>query len=199
MIKRLFDIFFSISGIIILFPILLVISLIVVFRSKGRVFFIQTRVGKNNRDFKLIKFRTMIPNASKEGLITTGDKDSRITPEGLFLRKYKLDELPQLFNILAGSMSFVGPRPEVRKYVNLYDQDQKKVLTVKPGLTDYASLEYINEGKLLEGQENPETIYIKEIMPAKLALNLRYIAERSLSTDIKIILKTIGKIFSKDQ
>lgn len=133
--------------------------------------------------------------SSKAGLLTVGGKDSRISRVGYFLRKYKLDELPQLLNILKGDMSFVGPRPEVRKYVNLYNENQKKVLDVKPGLTDYASLEYINENEILGKAENPEKLYIEEIMPAKLKLNLKYISEKGFITNLKIILKTFRKIF----
>ncbi len=136
----------------------------------------------------------MKPGSSKAGLLTVGGKDSRISRVGYFLRKYKLDELPQLFNILKGDMSIVGPRPEVRKYVELYNENQKKVLKVKPGLTDYASLKFINENEILGKAENPEKLYIEEIMPAKLKLNLKYISEKGLITDLKIILKTIKRI-----
>ncbi|MFI5164027.1 MAG: sugar transferase, partial [Bacteroidia bacterium] len=145
--------------------------------------------------FSLVKFRTMKKESDKKSLLTVGEKDPRITNFGYFLRKYKIDELPQLFNVLAGDMSLVGPRPEVRKYVEMYNEEQKKVLAVKPGITDYASIKYSNENKILSGSENPEEHYIKEIMPAKLNMNLKYIAERGFVTDVKIILKTIGKIF----
>jgi lipopolysaccharide/colanic/teichoic acid biosynthesis glycosyltransferase len=162
--------------------------------SKGNVFFRQVRVGKNNRDFSIIKFRTMVPGSDKSGLLTAGDQDSRITRVGRFLRKYKLDELPQLFNILDGKMSLVGPRPEVRKYVDMYNEQQKNVLKVKPGLTDYASLEYFSEGELLATHENPEKYYVEVIMPAKLKLNLKYIKQSNLLTDLKIIFRTLSKI-----
>ena len=196
MIKRIFDILFSLQGLIFLLPVFIIIALIIVFDSKGGVFYFQNRVGKNNRDFKLIKFRTMFSNSEKKGLITVGDKDSRITKTGIWLRKYKIDELPQLFNILIGDMSFVGPRPEVRKYVDLYNERQKRVLTVKPGLTDYASLEYINESEILGGFSDPEKAYIEKIMPAKSELNLKYIREQGLITDIKILYKTLTNIFN---
>ena len=163
--------------------------------SKGGVFFFQMRVGKNNRDFRLIKFRTMFSNSERKGLLTVGNTDSRITKAGKWLRKYKVDEFPQLLNILKGEMSFVGPRPEVRKYVDLYNYGQMKILSVRPGLTDYASLEYINENEILERYDKPEKVYIEKIMPEKLALNIKYIDEKGFFTDLKIMLKTIKTIF----
>jgi lipopolysaccharide/colanic/teichoic acid biosynthesis glycosyltransferase len=193
--KRLFDIIASFIGIIVLSPVLLLISLAVVLTSGFPVFYLQTRVGKNNIDFKLFKFRSMANNSDKKGLLTVGGRDPRITSVGYFLRKFKLDELPQLFNVLFGTMSLVGPRPEVRKYVDMYNEEQKKVLSVQPGITDYASLDYINENELLAKSQNPEETYIKEVMPAKLQLNLKYINEAGLATDLKLIFKTIGKIF----
>ncbi|MBN2778549.1 MAG: sugar transferase [Bacteroidales bacterium] len=192
--KRLFDICFSFFGLVFLFPWLLLISIIIVLDSKGGVFYRQVRVGKNSKDFKIFKFRTMRPNSDKAGLLTVGSRDNRVTKVGYFLRKYKLDELPQLINVLVGDMSFVGPRPEVRKYVDMYDAEQLKVITVKPGITDYASIEYSNENDLLAKSDNPEKTYIEEVMPAKLKLNLKYIEEAGLATDVKIIFKTIGKI-----
>ncbi len=196
MLKRLFDIVFSLAGIIILSPLLLLIALIVGLSSKGGVFFLQSRVGKNNSDFKLFKFRTMQVNADKKGLLTVGGRDPRITGAGIYLRKYKFDELPQLLNVLAGTMSFVGPRPEVRKYVDLYNEEQKQVLKIKPGITDYASLEYFSENDLLAKSADPEQTYINEIMPAKLALNNKYIIDQSLLVDFKIIVRTLLKIVS---
>ena len=195
MAKRLFDIIFSITGIIILSPFLLLISIVIILTSAGGAFYRQVRVGKNSKEFKLIKFRTMRAGADKSGQLTVGMRDSRITVIGYYLRKYKLDELPQLFNVFIGDMSFVGPRPEVPRYVALYDAEQKTVLIVKPGITDYASIVYSEENELLAKAENPEELYITKVMPAKLKLNLRYINEMSLATDLKIILKTIGKIF----
>lgn len=194
MIKRIFDIFFSFVGIIILLPLFLIISSLILFSSKGGVLYKQTRVGRKNRDFTLLKFRTMFTNSDKKGLLTVGLSDKRVTKVGKYLRKYKLDELPQLLNILKGEMSFVGPRPEVRKYVNLYNHEQIKVLDVKPGLTDYASIEYMDESDLLAQSNNPEQTYIQAIMPAKLKLNFKYIENISLMTDISILLKTLRHI-----
>ena len=193
--KRLFDIIASLVGIIILSPVFILMSILVAITSGFPVFYLQSRVGKANHDFKVFKFRTMFNNADQKGLLTVGGHDTRITPVGYFLRKYKLDELPQLFNVLFGSMSLVGPRPEVRKYVDMYNDEQKKVLSVQPGITDYASLDYINENDLLAKSQNPEETYIKEVMPAKLQLNLKYIQEAGLGTDLKLIFKTIGKVF----
>ena len=196
LLKRLFDIVCSFIGIVILLPVFIVISLFVMLDSRGGIFYRQVRVGKNNKDFFLLKFRTMQTGADKKGLLTVGSKDSRVTRVGYYLRKYKLDELPQLFNVLFGSMSLVGPRPEVRKYVDLYNKEQQQVLSVKPGITDYASIEYANENEILAKAENPEQTYINEIMPHKLLLNLKYIHEQGFVTDVKIIFKTIGKIVS---
>ena len=194
--KRLFDILASLIGLILLSPFLILISFAIVITSGFPVFYLQTRVGKNNVDFKLFKFRSMANNSDKKGLLTVGGRDPRITPVGYILRRFKLDELPQLFNVLFGNMSLVGSRPEVRKYVDMYNEEQKKVLSVQPGITDYASLDYINENELLAKSSNPEETYIKEVMPAKLQLNLKYINEAGLGTDLKIIFKTIGKIFT---
>ena len=195
-IKRLFDIIASLIGIIILSPVLLLISLFIVFESGFPILYRQKRVGKDNKDFFLLKFRSMNNGADKKGLLTIGEKDSRITRVGYYLRKYKLDELPQLLNVLTGNMSIVGPRPEVRKYVDLYSDEQKKVLSVKPGITDYASMEYTNENEILAKSTEPEQLYIEEVMPKKLFLNQKYIQEMGLITDIKIIFKTISKIIS---
>ncbi len=194
MLKRLFDILFSSIGLIILSPFFIIISVIIVLDSSGKIFFKQSRVGKNNKDFFLFKFRTMHDNAESAGLLTIGNSDKRITNSGRNLRKYKLDELPQLFNVLGGSMSIVGPRPEVRKYVDMYSEEQLNVLRIKPGLTDYASLEYINESEILAEAGDPEQKYIDEIMPAKLQLNLKYINEMSFLTDINIIFRTLLRI-----
>jgi len=194
MIKRCFDILSSLLVLILLSPFFLLLCLAIVVDSRGGIFFTQKRVGKNNRDFKLYKFRSMVSNAERSGQLTVGANDLRITRVGAFIRKYKLDEFPQLINIIKGDMSIVGPRPEVRKYVDLYNEEQMKVLSVRPGLTDYASLEYINENEILGKASDPEKVYIEEIMPAKLQLNLRYIREQGLNTDLKIIFRTIGKI-----
>ncbi|MBO7225561.1 MAG: sugar transferase [Bacteroidales bacterium] len=189
--KRLFDITASFFGIIILSPLLIFIGLWVGLSSKGGVFYKQIRVGKNNKDFKLYKFRSMRVNSDKQGLLTVGSKDSRITKAGYFIRKYKIDELPQLFNVLKGDMSFVGPRPEVRRYVDLYSKEQMKVLSVRPGITDPASIKYRNENDILSSASNPEEYYIQHIMPDKLKINIDYINTQTFIKDIKIIFQTI--------
>ncbi len=194
MLKRLFDIVATLVGIIILLPFFIVICIVMIVSCGFPLFYLQTRVGKNGKDFKLFKFRTMHLDADKKGLLTVGGRDPRVTSIGYYLRKYKLDELPQLFNVLFGTMSLVGPRPEVRKYVDLYTKEQQQVLSVKPGITDFASLEYINENDLLAKSDNPEKTYIEEIMPAKLALNMKYIQQQGILVDFKIILNTIFKI-----
>lgn len=189
--KRLFDITASFFGLIILSPILIPIALWVGLSSKGGVFYTQIRVGKNNKDFKLYKFRSMRVNSDKQGLLTVGSKDNRITKAGYFIRKYKIDELPQLLNVLKGDMSFVGPRPEVRRYVEMYNEEQKQVLKVRPGITDPASIKYRNENDLLSKAEDPEQYYITNIMPDKLRINIDYINKRTFLKDIKIIIQTI--------
>ena len=189
--KRLFDITASFFGIIILSPLLIFIGLWVGLSSKGGVFYKQIRVGKNNKDFKLYKFRSMRVNSDKQGLLTVGSKDSRITKAGYFIRKYKIDELPQLFNVLKGDMSFVGPRPEVRRYVDLYSKEQMKVLSVRPGITDPASIKYRNENDILSSASNPEEYYIQHIMPDKLQINIDYINTQTFIKDSKIIFQTI--------
>ena len=194
--KRLFDIFFSLIGLIILSPILLLICLLIILDSKGGIFFKQIRVGKGNKDFNIFKFRTMKTDSEKKGFLTIGNKDNRITKVGYYLRKYKLDEFPQLINVLKGDMSIVGPRPEVRKYVDMYNEQQLKVLSVRPGLTDFASIEYINESEILSKSDKPEETYINEIMPAKLNINLNYINKKSFLTDCIIITRTFIKIIS---
>jgi len=173
MLKRLFDIVFSIIILIVLFPLFLIISLWIIIDDGFPVFYLQERIGKDFKPFKLIKFRTMYKDADKKGLLTVSSKDNRITPSGYYLRKFKLDELPQFINVLKGEMSIVGPRPEVKKYVELYNDEQKKVLSVKPGITDEASLKYIDENDVLARSENPEWTYINEVMPEKLKINLQ--------------------------
>ncbi len=196
MIKRMFDIIFSFLGLILLLPLLLLIALLIKLESKGSLFYLQTRVGKHNKDFKIFKFRTMFVGSDQKGLLTLGDRDPRITKTGFFLRKYKLDELPQLINVFIGNMSFVGPRPEVRKYVNYYSQEDLIILSVKPGITDYASIVYRNEAELLKGVNNPEQFYIETIMPEKIKWNKKYINSHNLLTDFKIIFKTSQIIIS---
>lgn len=194
--KRLFDLVFSIIGIICLIPILLITSLLIHLTSKGGVFYRQVRVGKNNIDFKILKFRTMKVASDKLGLLTVGNKDPRVTKVGYYLRKYKLDELPQLFNVFIGEMSFVGPRPEVRKYVDLYSKNQLGVLKVKPGITDLASIKFRNENELLSVQNDPDNYYIDVIMPKKIEINLNYLLKRNLIKDIGIIIQTFKAIFN---
>lgn len=194
--KRIFDIFFSVLGLVIAFPILLALAIMVKIDSKGPVFYKQTRVGLNNTDFKIYKFRTMRVNSDQLGLLTIGDRDPRVTSIGYVLRKFKLDELPQLINVLIGNMSFVGPRPEVRKYVNLYSKSDLEILSVKPGITDYASIKFRNEAEIMRKSESPEDVYINEIMPEKIRLNKIYVKEQSLFTDIKIIFSTFAAIIS---
>ncbi|MBX7093457.1 MAG: sugar transferase [Flavobacteriales bacterium] len=195
--KRIFDIVSSLVVLLVLSPFFILLAIAIVVDSRGGVFYRQIRVGRNGREFGLYKFRSMVSHADKKGELTVGKKDSRITRVGAFIRKYKLDEFPQLINIIKGDMSIVGPRPEVPRYVNLYSQEQKKVLSVRPGLTDFASLEYINENELLGKSADPERTYIDEIMPAKLELNLKYIREQGMLTDLKIIFRTLFKIFRK--
>lgn len=190
---RFLDIFFSLFGLIILLPFLLIIGICIKIESRGNALFKQLRVGKNNKDFHLYKFRSMRIDAEKSGLLTVG-QDSRITKIGRFIRKYKIDELPQLFNVLIGDMSLVGPRPEVRKYVDLYNDEQRKILSVRPGITDFASIYYVDENRLLGMSENPEKTYIEEIMPNKIKQNIRFIESPSVSNYFKVILLTIRKI-----
>lgn len=196
MIKRFFDIVFSMAGIVLLSPVLLILWLLIRTGSKGPALFKQNRVGIHNHDFTLLKFRTMYADAEKRGQLTVGMRDPRITPVGYYLRKFKLDELPQLFNVLRGDMSLVGPRPEVRRYVDLYNAEQMKVLTVRPGITDFASIIYFKENEILGKAADPEQTYIREIMPEKLRINLEYVRDQSLKTDVYIIFKTIFKIIS---
>ena len=192
-IKRIFDIVASGLGIIVLSPILLIIALIIKKESDGPVFFKQIRVGEKGRNFEILKYRTMVVDAEKMGRQITVGNDNRITKIGGFLRKYKLDELPQLINVFKGDMSLVGPRPEVPRYVNMYNEEQRKVLDVKPGITDLASIRYRDENELLGTAEDPDDMYINTIMPDKLALNLEYINKSNVFFDIYIILKTIVK------
>lgn len=194
MIKRLFDFVFSLFGLIFISPLLIIIAVFIKLNSKGPIFYKQIRVGKNNKDFKIFKFRTMHVNADKSGLLTVGGRDPRITSIGFYLRKYKLDELSQLINVFIGDMSFVGPRPEVRKYVDLYNDNQKKVLLVKPGITDLASIEFRNENDILSEQKDPNQYYVDVIMPKKLEINLKYIAQRSFLKDFHVIINTFRAI-----
>lgn len=193
-IKRLFDIGASSIGLILLSPILILIAICIKLDSKGPVFFKQIRVGKNKELFKIYKFRTMVTDAEKLGKQITIGNDTRITKVGTFIRTCKLDELPQLINVLNGDMSLVGPRPEVPKYVELYDDYQEQILLVQPGITDYASIEFRNESEILGESENPESKYINDIMPYKIELNIKYIKNISLYEDLKLITRTIKAI-----
>ena len=192
--KRLFDIVFSLALIVVLLPVGFVVSIWIVLDDFGSPFFVQQRVGLGGKNFGLLKFRSMRKNAESKGQLTVGMKDNRITRSGYFIRKYKIDELPQLVNVFLGEMSVVGPRPEVPKYVSLYNEEQQNVLSIKPGITYFASIEYVRENELLSASSDPEKTYIEEIMPAKLELNLRYLREQSFLTDMKIILQTIKAI-----
>jgi lipopolysaccharide/colanic/teichoic acid biosynthesis glycosyltransferase len=196
-IKRIVDLLFSTVGIIVLFPIVGLVAILVKTDSMGPVFYRQKRVGKNGQLFDLFKFRTMHVDADRLASITIGSRDPRITRVGYILRKYKLDELPQLFNVWRGDMSLVGPRPELKKFVDLYNSEQRKVISIKPGITDLASIRFRNESALLEGKPDPIQFYIEKIMPLKLQLNLEYIQTQSFMLDIKIIFLTIFSIFRK--
>lgn len=188
--KRLFDILISGLGLLALSPLFVIVAVWIKIDSRGPVFYRQTRVGKGNKDFHLLKFRSMVSDADKSGLLTVGGHDSRVTRAGYFIRKYKLDELPQLINVFLGDMSLVGPRPEVRKYVDMYTPEQLHVLDIRPGITDAASIKYRNENDLLAAADNPEQYYIDVIMPDKLRINLEYVAHHSLIGDLKLIFDT---------
>ncbi|MCF8336036.1 MAG: sugar transferase [Bacteroidales bacterium] len=191
---RVIDIVFSLIGILVFSPLLLIISVLILLDSPGGVLFKQRRVGKRGKDFILYKFRTMYKDSGKKGLLTVSSNDKKITGIGYFLRKYKLDELPQLINVLKGDMSIVGPRPEVRKYVNFYDEEQKEILNVRPGITDLASLVYFNENDILEDLEEPEKYYIDHIMPHKIELNMKFKNNPSLSNYFRVIFRTLCTI-----
>ena len=191
---RFCDIVLSCLGLLLLSPLFVVVAVWIVIDNPGPVFYRQQRVGKDGKDFGLLKFRSMRIGADKGSLITIGEHDSRITRAGYYIRKYKLDELPQLWNVLTGDMSLVGPRPEVRRYVDMYTDEQRQVLTVRPGITDYASIDYIDENRILAQAEDPDRTYIEEILPAKIALNMRYIKHQTLGEYMKIIFLTLAKI-----
>ena len=189
--KRVMDIAISAAALCVLWPVFLLIALAIVIDDPGPVFYRQVRVGRGGRPFRIFKFRTMVVDADKKGLSITVGRDSRITRVGAFLRKTKLDELAQLLNVLCGQMSFVGPRPEVPRYVELYTPYQRQVLLVRPGITDYASIAYRNENDLLAGAKDPERMYIETVMPDKIELNMKYLREISPLADVRLILKTI--------
>lgn len=191
---RFFDIVLSSIGLIILSPLFLALYLLIRIESKGGGFYSQERIGKGGIPFKLYKFRSMRTGSDKKGLITVGEKDARITKTGYYLRKYKLDELPQLWNVFVGDMSLVGPRPEVKKYTDLYTETQRKVLDVRPGITDWASIKYVDENKILGKANNPDEAYVKIIMPSKIKLNMIYIQHQTLGEYFKIIFTTFKNI-----
>lgn len=195
--KRLFDIVAGGLGLLILSPLFLVLAVWIRLDSEGPVFYRQTRVGRHNRDFRIFKFRSMREGADKQGLITVGGHDPRITRSGYFIRRYKLDELPQLINVFLGDMSLVGPRPEVRKYVDMYTPEQMHVLDVRPGITSLASIRYRNENELLDKADDPDRFYIDVIMQDKLAIDLEYVRQASFWYDIKLIIRTFWEIVSK--
>lgn len=175
-------------------PFLLVVYLLIRLESKGGGFYTQERTGRWGKPFLLYKFRSMRIGSDKKGLITVGERDRRITKMGYFVRRYKIDELPQLWNVLKGDMSLVGPRPEVKKYTDLYDDEQKKVLRIKPGITDWASIKYVDENRILGEAENPDETYVKVIMPSKIALNMIYINNHNVKEYFKIIFATLSNI-----
>lgn len=192
--KRLFDIIASGLGLIVLSPLFAVLAVWIKADSRGPVFYRQTRVGRNNRDFRLYKFRSMRPDSDKLGLITVGGHDPRVTRSGYYIRKYKLDEFPQLINVFIGDMSLVGPRPEVRKYVDMYTPEQMRVLSVRPGITSLASIRYRNENDILAAAEDPDRCYIEQVMPDKLAIDLEYVDRATLWNDIRLIFSTFREI-----
>lgn len=196
MIKRLFDFISSFIGLVLLSPLLIFISIWIRRDSKGPVFYRGLRVGKNGQPLRIFKFRTMVENADKIGGPSSPEDDPRITRTGKFLRKYKLDELPQLMNVLKGEMSLVGPRPEVPSEVETYSEEEKKILSIRPGITDLASLKFHNEGEILKGSSDPHQTYREKIRPEKLRLALHYVHNHSFLTDLKIILKTLKTILS---
>lgn len=191
---RFFDILFSIIGLVLLSPLFTVLYFLIRLESQGGGFYSQERIGKNGKPFKLFKFRSMRIGSDKKGLITIGEKDNRITKTGFILRKYKLDELPQLWNVFIGDMSLVGPRPEVKKYTDLYTEEQKQVLQVRPGITDWASIKYVDENKILGESKDPDDAYVNLIMPNKIKLNMVYIQHQTLGEYFKIIFTTFKKI-----
>lgn len=191
---RFFDILFSIIGLVLLSPLFTVLYLLIRIESQGGGFYSQERIGKNGKPFKLFKFRSMRIGSDKKGLITIGEKDNRITKTGFILRKYKLDELPQLWNVFIGDMSLVGPRPEVKKYTDLYTEEQKQVLQVRPGISDWASIKYVDENKILGESKDPDDAYVNLIMPNKIKLNMVYIQHQTLGEYFKIIFTTFKEI-----
>lgn len=197
--KRLFDVVFALIGLILFAPVIIVLSILIKLNSRGSIYYRGARTGKGNKAFRIYKFRTMVANAEAIGGPSTSDGDARITSIGLFMRKFKLDELPQLINVLKGEMSFVGPRPEVKYYTDQYTEIEKAILTVRPGITDWASLANSDEGAILAKYDDPDKAYEEIIRPQKLKLQLKYVRERSFLKDIDIILKTVRTIFERGE
>jgi lipopolysaccharide/colanic/teichoic acid biosynthesis glycosyltransferase len=193
-VKRIFDIVCSLFILVLFLPVGIFIAIWISLESKGGVFYRQERIGKNGSQFRILKFRSMRKDADKSGKLTVGMRDPRITRSGYFIRKYKLDEFPQFINVLKGEMSIVGPRPEVKEYTDLYTIEQRKILSVKPGITDYASLEYFKENEILGSSDDPEKTYIEQVMPAKIALNLKYIQNPGIVQDMTIMWRTFLKL-----
>ena len=191
---RIFDILLATLGLVILSPLLIFVYVAIVLESRGGGFYRQERTGRYGKPFRLIKFRSMYVNADKHGLITVGGHDNRITRVGYYIRKYKIDELPQLINVVMGDMSIVGPRPEVKKYTDLYTDEQRKILDIRPGITDYASIKYVDENEILGTSDNPERTYIEHIMPDKIKLNMIYISQNGIKEYFKIIFLTLTNI-----
>jgi len=192
--KRLFDVVFSFVGLAVLSPLILLVAVLIKLDSPGPVFYRGVRVGRGGEPFRMFKFRTMVVNADKIGGPSTADDDPRITRVGRFLRKLKLDEVPQLINVLKGDMSLVGPRPEVQHYVDMFTEEERAILSVRPGITDWASLWNSDEGAILAGAEDPEQAYMELIRPTKLRLQLKYVRERSFGVDLRILMKTLGAV-----
>lgn len=192
--KRIFDILVSLIILSLFLPIGIVMAVWILLESKGGVFYRQERIGKHGIPFKMLKFRSMRKDADKAGKLTVGMRDPRITNSGYFLRKFKLDEFPQFINVLKGEMSIVGPRPEVKEFVDLYTDDQRQILNVQPGITDYASVEYFNENELLGNSEDPHKTYIEVIMPTKIEMNKKYLERPTVGTDLKIMWATFKRM-----
>lgn len=199
MLKRIFDFILALIGLVVLFPLLLICALAIKLTSPGPIFYRGLRIGLHGKPFHVFKFRSMIVNAEKLGGITTAADDKRVTKAGMFLRKYKLDELPQLINVLVGDMSFVGPRPEVASEVDQYDVNARRLLTVRPGITDYSSIKFRNEGEIVSGYSDPHKAYKELIQPEKIRLGLYYVNTHNFWVDIKLILKTVAVIIFKNR
>ncbi|MFC1548353.1 sugar transferase [Candidatus Omnitrophota bacterium] len=196
--KRIFDIISSLTALIVLSPLLALVGIMIKLDSQGPVFYRGVRVGKNGKLFSTFKFRTMVTDAEKRGGPSTADDDPRITRVGKGIRKYKLDEMPQLIDVLRGKMSIVGPRPEVEHYVDMFTDKEKEILSVRPGITDWATLWNPDEGSILAGSSDPERTYMEKIRPEKIRLQLKYVRERSFLADLKIIFRTVRTVLTKE-